>query len=277
MTDKDKEDTTEEADTSVPEESEVEASADDAEQDESEESSEEVQNERRQEERTKIAVKRTILATVEDEAYGEMVNHLYLVDVAQAGMRINLDRNIEPESSIKIKFSLTSLGFGLEGDFESDCRVVWAKPTAGGTCIMGMEFKELAQEHSEALQQLIDHWAEKSGLELERLPSPVDVKIRDSEEDPWSRMYAIRAISTDGFQMKHHQDLEKGKEVYARILLEGGTVEAKASVRWCKPMPNGAFDVGCQFEGLSDGQKTYITLHLKRCRHLPIKNHYERS
>lgn len=235
------------------------------------------EGERRQEERVKISVKRTILATVKDEAYGEMTNHLYLVDVSPNGMRINLDRVIEPETRVSVTFSLTSLGFGLEGDFSSECRVVWNKPTAGGTCIIGMEFQNLAEESSQSLQRLIDHWAQKSGLDLERLPSPVDAKIRHSAEEPWSRMLAVRAISAHGFQFKYHEELETDQELLTRILLEGGTVETTAEVRWCTPMPNGAYDVGCRFKELSQGHQTYISLHLKRCRHLPIKHHYERS
>lgn len=229
--------------------------------------------ERRKLERIKVAVKRTILGTIEDDTYGEMKNHFYFVDVSHGGMRINLDRNIEPETRIYIKFSLASLGFGLEGDFESQCRVVWTKPTEG-TCILGLEFQSLEQEFAEVIDRLIAYWKPREGLLLERVPNPIDAKLKTTEDEAWSRMFAIRAISTEGCHFRFHKEFEAGEELDLRILLEAGNVEVKSTVRWCSRIPSGAFDVGCDFDELTAESRSFIELQFRKARHTPIGNPY---
>ena len=226
----------------------------------------EVQEERRQEERVKTPVKRTILAKVEDEAYGEMNNHLYVVDLSENGLRINLDRTVEPETELKLGFSLAAFGHSLEGDFEAKCRVIWAKPLAGGTCVLGMQFVELDEEQTKAIQSLIEHWSVKEGFDLVTLADPVATKIRYQEDEPWAPMVGVRALSRDGLQYPSKLEVEPGQELEVRMLLEPGTVQTKVKVRWCKPMANGVFDVGCEFQELSKGGEGYIDLHLRRCR-----------
>jgi hypothetical protein len=225
---------------------------------------------RRHEPRTKSKVKRTVMATVEDEAYGSRSSHLYVVDISENGIRVNLDRELEPESKIKIALPLQAFGFGLEGDFQADCRVVWARPLAGGTCVLGMEYENLQTEHRESLNTILEHWAEKQDLELETLPVSVDAKYRLNEEESWSRTVGVRAISRDGFRFAAGQDIEPSTEILIRILLESGTVENKARVKWCESVANNAYDIGCEFQSLSSGDESYIDLHLRRCRHRPL-------
>lgn len=226
--------------------------------------------ERRRQERIKTPVKRTILATVEDEAYGSLQNHLYIVDISENGLRINLDRLVEPESEIYLKFSLNAFGHGLAGELEARCRVVWAKPLAGGTCILGMEFLDLEENQKAYVDSLLEHWSKKEGLELIQLPEPVNTKIRYEEGGPWAPMVGLRAISHQGFQYSSKIQVEPEQRLEVRILLEPGTVTTAAEVRWCKLMSNGAYDIGCHFVQLSNGHKSYIDLHLRRCRHRPL-------
>lgn len=235
-----------------------------------EEKLEQLPEERRGEERAKSRVKRTILANLTDPTYGSMANHLYLVDISSNGLRINLDRTVEPETELSIKFCLNALGHGLEGEFEATCRVVWSKPLAGGTCILGMEFVELPEEHRATVETLIEQWKEKGLLEFETLPTPVDAKIRTLAEEPEQYSVSVRAISRQGFRFPTRAAWQVGQELNSRLLLEPGTVDTPAVVRWCEEMPNGAREVGCEFKELTAGQESYIDLHLKRCRHRPI-------
>jgi len=133
-----------------------------------------------------------------------------------------------------------------------------------------MEFQGLSEVIQGSVNSLIEHWAQKEGLDLVALPTPVDAKIRFEEGQDWSRMVAVRAISQQGFNFPSKQMVTEGQDLDVRLLLEGGTVETSAKVRWCKTMPNGVYDIGCEFHQLSEGARSYITLHLKRCRHKPI-------
>ena len=220
--------------------------------------------ERRDAARTKSLVKRTILATVEDEAYGSMANHLYLEDLAIKGMRINLDREVEPESHLLISFPLESLGFALSGEFRATCRVVWSRPLHGGTCMLGLEFQDLDEQATESLARLLQHWEEKQGLELQNLRTAVDAKVRFKEGEAWSKMVSVRAISQDGFKFTSTQGVDIDEFIEIRILLESGTVETSAKVRWCKAMPNGVYEIGCQFSQLSSSHLGFLELHLRR-------------
>lgn len=221
--------------------------------------------ERRDAVRSKSLVKRTILATVEDEAYGSMANHLYIEDLATKGMRINLDREVEPESRLLVSFPLESLGFALSGEFRATCRVVWSRPLHGGTCMLGLEFQELDEQASENLRLLLEHWEEKQGIELQTLRTPVDAKVRFEEGEAWSKMVSIRAISKDGFKFTSTQSVEPDKNIEIRILLESGNLETAAKVRWCKAMANGVYEIGCQFLQLSASHLGFLELHLRRC------------
>jgi len=226
--------------------------------------------ERRNEPRAKSKVKRTVVGTVEHETFGALSTHLYIMDISENGIRLNLDREIEPESTLRLVLPLRAFGYGLEGEFEAQCRVVWTKALAGGTCILGMEFQNLVEPHKQSLSEIIDHWSGKQAMELESLPEPVNAKFRFSEDDPWSRTIGIRAISHDGFKFPYGKEMEVGDELQIRILLEAGTVENRSVIRWCKPLPNRAFDIGCEFQNLGKGDAGYIDLHLRRCRHRPI-------
>jgi PilZ domain len=226
--------------------------------------------ERRSEQRTKSKVKRTVLATVEEEGYEAKSNHLYIVDISENGIRINLDRVVEPDKILTVNFPLASLGYELEGHFSANCRVIWSRPLAGGTCILGMEFQGLSEVIQGSVDALIEHWGKKEGLDLMALPTPVDAKIRFEEGEEWSRMVAVRAISLRGFNFPSKHMVTEDQSIDVRLLLEGGTVETSAKVRWCKTMPNGVYDIGCEFPQLTEGEESYITLHLRRCRHKPI-------
>lgn len=226
--------------------------------------------ERRQEARVKSQVKRTVPATLEDEAYGAITSHLYIVDISENGMRINLDRSMEPGDLLKITLPLPSLGVELESEFQADCKVIWSKTLAGGTSVVGLEFQDLAEGHRKAARSLINHWGIRDALDLVNLPTPVDTKIRLSEEDPWSPSVGARGLSLKGFHYQARQARETGDKVQVRLLLEAGTIETWAQVIWCEKIPNDNFDIGCEFEELRSGAEGYITLHLRRCRHRPI-------
>ena len=79
------------------------------------------QGERRSEPRTKSRVERTVVATLTDQTYGTLTNHLYLLDISPNGMRINLDRTMEPGSEFEMVFQLDSLGFELRGTLRLLC------------------------------------------------------------------------------------------------------------------------------------------------------------
>ena len=228
------------------------------------------ESERRSETRTKSLVKRTIPATLSDESYGTMYNHLYLVDLSTKRLRVNLDRTVEPESELQISLPLPSLGHSFEGLLELNCRVVWSRPLAGGTCVLGLEFLELPKTKREIIESILEHWDEKQGLEFEQLPSPVDGKIRELTENSNYRPLSVRFLSKQGIRFPSKLPWEIGQELETRLLLEAGTVQTTLRVRWCEPAPNGLYDVACEFQELNSGQASYIDLHLKRCRHRPI-------
>lgn len=219
--------------------------------------------ERRTETRTKSRVERTVLATLTDSTYGSLTNHLYILDISPGGMRINLDRTIEPESEFHLSISLDSLGFGLSGSLDLHCEVVWNRPLVGGTCILGLKFRELDQEAEDKIAQLVGYWSQHD-LMLQLLKEPVDAKVRVSDVDPWSKMVGVRKLSVVGFQFLTKDEFLSDQEIWVRLLLESGTVESRAVVRWCELMKNGANSVGCEFLELSSSGRGFVELHLRR-------------
>ena len=178
-------------------------------------------------------------------------------------MRINIDRTLEPETRIGLRFDLTTLGSALNGEFDSVCRVVWTKPTPGGS-VTGLEFKELRQDSETSLKCLLEIWSEKASLELTRLWKPINAKLRQSDEEPWSRTHFVQALSEAGFQFKSSESMEKDQVWQARLLLAGGPIVAAATVHWCKELSARSFEIALQFLELGQEDEASIRLHLKR-------------
>lgn len=221
------------------------------------------QNDRRQQSRTKFEVKRTLLASIEAENAGETSCHLHLLDISEGGMRINIDRTLEVETQVGLRFDLTTLGPSLNGEFDSVCRVVWTKPTPGGS-VTGLEFKELRQDSETNLKCLLEIWSEKASLELTRLWKPLNAKLRQSDEEPWSRTHFVQALSEAGFQFKSSESMEKNQVWQARLLLSGGPIVTSATVQWCKELSTRSFEIALQFLELGQEDEASIRLHLKR-------------
>ena len=217
---------------------------------------------RRRQERTKIEVKRSVVARIEQGELGETACHLHLLDISQGGMKVNVDQVLELEAQVRLKFELSSLGPRLEGSFESVCRVVWTKQTPGGS-ITGLEFIELAEESGSRLEHILEFWSEKSSLNLTKLWKPINAKIRSSAEEPWSRTLFVQALSPEGFQFKFTDRLDEDQSLQSRLLLNDGPLVISARVLWCKETP-GPFDVGLQFVDQTEEVRAAIRLHLKR-------------
>jgi hypothetical protein len=220
--------------------------------------------ERRTEQRTKSRVARTVVATLTDATYGALTNHLYILDISPHGMRINLDRTVEPESEFSLLFSLDSLGFGLSGQLNLTCVVIWSRPLVGGTCILGLKFKEPDEEAMDGVEQLLGYWSNKHDLQLQLLREPVDSKIRATSDEPWSVMVGVRKLSMEGFQFPTRTSFGNDQEIQVRMLLESGTLESRAVVRWCETMKSGIYTVGCEFLELNSSGKGFVELHLRR-------------
>jgi hypothetical protein len=221
------------------------------------------QGDRRSEPRTKSRVERTVVATLTDQTYGTLTNHLYLLDISPNGMRINLDRTMEPGSEFEMVFQLDSLGFELQGALRLLCEVVWSRPLLGGTCTIGLKFKEPDEDAQKLIEQLLNYWSNKHDFILIRLREPVNAKVRASREESWSRMVGVRKLSVEGFQFPTSISFADDQEIQVRMLLDAGTVETRAVVRWCERMNNGANSVGCEFLELSASGKGFIELHLR--------------
>ena len=219
--------------------------------------------ERRSEPRTKSRVERTVVATLTDETYGTLTNHLYILDISPNGLRINLDRTMEPESRFDLSFEVDSLGSEMSGSLNLRCEVVWNRPLLGGTCVLGLKFLEPDEGAQDLVEQLLGYWSNKHDFALNRLREPVDAKVRTSDDEPWSRMVGVRKLSAEGFQFPTSLHFEADQEILVRMLLEAGTVETRAVVRWCERMKNGVNSVGCEFLELSSSGKGFIDLHLR--------------
>ena len=240
------------ADDELPDDQQVDPVPPDAEQDD-----------RRRQSRTKFEVKRTLLASLEAESADETSCHLHLLDISEGGMRINIDRTLEVETQIGLRFDLTTLSPSLNGQFDSVCRVVWTRPTPGGS-VTGLEFKELRQDSEASLKCLLEIWSEKASLELTRLWKPINAKLRQSDEEPWSRTHFVQALSEAGFQFKSSESMEKDQVWQARLLLTGGPIAAAATVHWCKELSARSFEIALQFLELGQEDEASIRLHLKR-------------
>lgn len=226
--------------------------------------------ERRQSERKKCQVNRTIVAQLTVEGLEPLAIHLFLVDIAETGLRANLDRAFEPDVELNLKLPLRALGPDLEGELDVNCRVIWSRDLAGGTCVHGMEFVEPDEESQLAIGRLLKCWEEREERDTVRLVTPVDTKVRFAGDQSWSPMVAVRALSAKGLNFPSRRAAEIGDRIRFRMLLEPGTAETEGVVRWCRQMPNGSFDIGCDFQELGKSARDYITLHLRRCNQRPL-------
>ena len=243
---------------------EVQVQADRADQTQVGEPSQDIP-ERRVEERTKSQVQRTVPATLEFDGEGPISSHLYIQDISKHGLRVHLDRSLEPETQFRLGLSLSILGFGLEGQIDSVCRVAWSRNLKSGTCIVGLQLLEQSEDHLESMGRVIEHWKRKSELNLVRLKdTTVGVKVGLDRKGSWSPVLAGRALSELGVRFHYIDSLPVDENSEVRLLFESRTLQIPVQVRWCESMPSGVYDIGCAFVEVAEGDRELIEQRLRR-------------
>ncbi len=228
------------------------------------------EGERRGAVRRACSVKRTILGQIEVGG-NELATHLYLVNLAEGGMRVHLDRDFPEESEFRVRFPLNRLLTDLEeGEFDLRCRVIWMRKMHGGTCAYGLAFEGMNDQDRATLDTLLDRCGEQERTEPVRLKHPLELKVRFPDEENWTPFISARELSEEGLRFQTRRELEKGEVLTLRMKLHPGMVVCQAEVSWCRPRADGVFDVGCSFVDLQSDYRSLVAIHIRRDLHLPL-------
>ncbi|MEW6278720.1 MAG: PilZ domain-containing protein, partial [Candidatus Eremiobacterota bacterium] len=82
-------------------------------------------NDRRVAPRHGLDLNRSVPARVVTAAQGAVPVALYLVDLSEGGMRINLDRKLPEGETFELILSMDGLGFSGGEVFRARCQVAW--------------------------------------------------------------------------------------------------------------------------------------------------------
>lgn len=153
--------------------------------------------ERRTTRRVGCDLNHSVSARVEVDGQPSIPIALYLLDVSEGGMRINMDRELPSDQTFRLCFSLAALGG--QGEFASHCEVAWQKGLLGEAWVAGLRFTQMSDADGELLRRTIDQFEGPNRRLRFRLRSVVPVSVRF--EDDWFYMTATE-LSPEGLRIR---------------------------------------------------------------------------
>ena len=219
---------------------------------------------RRSEQRRKSSVNKIVRAEVRLGEEEELL-FLYLVDVSPGGMRVNLDRTIEPESTIDLTFPVKAYFPDLDR-FEARCRVAWNRELLGGTCVHGLEFLNLTAETSAIVERLFSAFSPEGKRSRFRLNKVLSLSyFRNNEWRSWSAC----DLSPEGLGMQMRDPLPMDEVFPFRIYLEDegkySFVELNGEIVYAEELDEGLHRLGVKFRDPDPSILVRIQAYMDRC------------
>jgi hypothetical protein len=201
------------------------------------------QGEQRKHERKGFKVNRLIRATIDR---GEPKDqYLYLVDISEGGLRVNVDNAFDMDRDFRIAFTLQYL------DLDVRVRPVWQKTLAGGTTTVGLAFHEPSEAQMEQVRAMVGSFSTQGRRERFRLKALVSVALRHDDGD-WFNILLVD-ISPKGLRGMWDDPLEIGEALDVRVLPpDFSEVEARGEVVWQQQIGPRRHEFGLQFKAITE-------------------------
>jgi hypothetical protein len=219
--------------------------------------------ERRSEARRKSRINKLVHATVRANG-DEFLTFLYLVDISVGGMRANLDRPLEPETTVGLDLPV---GPYLSEDVSLNvsCRVVWRRNIPGGTYVHGFEFQDPTPEQEALISQLFRAFTPEGMRERYRLDQVLNIAFE--REGAWIPRNACD-ISPEGLGLQMKEPLPQDQVIRFLLYLQDhdrlDATEVKGQVTYTAEFDDGLYRIGVQFVDLEDDIARRIRAYIDR-------------
>lgn len=221
------------------------------------------QHERRTTRRVGCDLNHSVAARVEVDGQQAVPIALYLLDLSEGGMRINLDRQLPVDQQFTLLVPLESLG--SEGELRLTCEVAWQKGLLGEAWVAGLRFTELAEPDGDRLRTTIEQFEGPNRRLRFRLRSVVPVSVRF--EDDWFYMTATE-LSPEGLRIRTTPVpwLNLGCELSLWLHLgsEWPIEPLDAEVLWREEVWRDRIEVGFRFLDLTEEDALLIKSYIER-------------
>jgi hypothetical protein len=202
-----------------------------------------VRPEQRKHERRGFKVNRLIRATLDFGDGNPREQYLYLVDISEGGLRVNIDQELE--QPFRIAFTLQYL------DLDVTVRPIWQKTLVGGTSTVGLAFHDPTPEQLEQVRAMVGSFSVEGRRERFRLKALISVALREDEGE-WFNILLVD-ISPKGLRGVWDDALDADRDLNVRILPPNiGEVEARAKVAWQEQIGPRRFEFGLEFTAISE-------------------------
>ncbi len=188
---------------------------------------------------------------------------LYLLDLSEGGMRINLDRELPAGQDFELIVSMASLG--QEGELRTRCQVAWQKGLLGEAWVAGLRFLDMSAVDQARLRETIEGFEGPNRRLRFRLRSVVPVSVRF--EDDWFYMTATE-LSPEGLRIRTTPVpwLSPGCQLILWLHLgsEWPLEPLDAEVLWREDVWRDRIEVGFRFLELDEDDARLIQTYIDR-------------
>ena len=167
--------------------------------------------------------------------------YLYLVDVSDGGMRINLDRSLEQGSEITLRFKLGTRSFSAH------LRPVWQRCLPGDTWVVGLAFRDDERTNVESARQLTDYFSPQGRRQRFKLTETLVVSMQRDDAEVWYSLTTLD-LSLTGLKARWDGELADNEIVQVKIFLRNyKNVVLRAQAMWQKKVGDERWEVGLRF------------------------------
>lgn len=223
--------------------------------------------ERRRGER-KISKLNKLLTGHVDLGEGDHMVYLYLVDLSEGGLRVNVDQNFPENQQFRMKLSLDSFGpeLGQTGVLDLPVQVVWQKRLVGGMTVAGLKFMDPSEEIKESVKLIMDLFSVEGKRRRFRLNRVLGVGIGLEENTRWLYPLALD-LSVGGMRIRTEENLTVGDELTLKIFLQFDlpVVNVSAKVVWKEEVQPNRFQIGLEFQSVTEEVARPIQEYIDRC------------
>lgn len=223
--------------------------------------------ERRRGER-KISKLNKLLTGQVDLGEGDQMVYLYLVDLSEGGLRVNVDQNFPENQQFRMKLTLDSFGseLGRTGVIDLPVQVVWQKRLVGGMTVAGLKFVDPSEEVKEAVKEIMELFSVEGKRRRFRLNRVLGVGLGLEENTRWLYPLALD-LSVGGMRIRTEENLTVGDELTLKIFLQFDlpVVNVNAKVVWKEEVQPNRFQIGLEFQDVTEDVARPVQEYIDRC------------
>lgn len=218
--------------------------------------------ERRQHQRTVSQAHKLLRATLGQEGGTPEEVYLFLVDISEGGMRVNLDRSFPEGHTSRLTFSLGGREFAV------DVVPQWQRcladgVAAAGTWSAGLAFRDPDRDTVDFLFSYFSTTGRRLRFRLREL---LTVTMRRAgDENPWWSL-TTTDLSMEGLRARWDDPLDVGEEIEVKVFPPDlPDVDGRGQVMWVNEALPGRWEFGVRFTELSATGHESLMRYIDRC------------